>query len=241
MKYFDEIPFKRRCGYADRGDRKGCCAYTKMYDRDSLYINAYHEKLAKEGGHLGNPDTAMFYELCFCTRGVIIELGSGNDGDGGYLIGKAISHSGHGTHYYTVDSHKQLAAQAARHAVQAAGKVRIFAKPIIAKSWDAPDIITEVPSLVFVDASHAQEDVRRDIKAWKDRILPGRLFVFHDLFDERNHDPTCLCYGVYQAVEKELLGDPEWVFVRAASTTGVFQRRDPQSEKTAEALSSAED
>lgn len=211
MPYFDEIPFDKLRDY------------TRLYDRETLYVNSYQEKLIKEGGHLGNPDTAMFYELCFHARDPIVELGSGGMGDGGYLIGKAIRHGGYGTHFYTVDTTEHLAVQAAKRAVMAAPN--LLAVPVVSKSWNAPTVIKEEPGLVFVDASHAEKDVAMDIRAWKDLILPGGFLVFHDLWSTRNDNPDWPDYGVKQAVEKELLNDPKWAYVQAARFTGVFQRR----------------
>ena len=68
---------------------------------------------------------------------------------------------------------------------------------ITQKSAKASDLLkNEVLDFVFIDASHAYEDVHADILAWKDKVRPGGLITGHDYSNLKSKA------GVVQAVDE---------------------------------------
>jgi hypothetical protein len=67
---------------------------------------------------------------------------------------------------------------------------------------DSVEMASNVPdgslSLVYIDADHSYEGVKRDIAAWFPKLMAGGIFAFHDYLSE--------AYGVRRAVE-EFCGD----------------------------------
>ena len=63
---------------------------------------------------------------------------------------------------------------------------------------DSVEMADRVPdgslSLVYVDADHSYEGVKRDIEAWFPKLMVGGIFAFHDYLSP--------AYGVKRAVEE---------------------------------------
>lgn len=77
--------------------------------------------------------------------------------------------------------------------------------------------------LLFVDADHRYEAVKKDIEAWTPHIVPGGLIIFHDYAPAKvdlDRDPGLA--GVNRAVNEWYTNDgileEQWI---ASSTTGL--------------------
>lgn len=73
---------------------------------------------------------------------------------------------------------------------------------------DLPLLVKGDVAWIFIDGCHCYECVSSEIVAWKDRILPGGLIVFHDVDSRYEKTKDCQWYhgdlrsqgGVYKAV-----------------------------------------
>lgn len=85
----------------------------------------------------------------------------------------------------------------------------------IARAW------SRQLDLLFIDADHAYEAVRRDLTDWAPFVKSGGWLVMHDVWFEQPDDPDLFYAGPAQAVRESVLNDSRWGNVR--STRSLFQ------------------
>lgn len=66
----------------------------------------------------------------------------------------------------------------------------------VADSWEMPI------DLLFIDAGHTYEDVKRDIAAWVGHVKAGGIIIFHDYAKVENPNAHPLHYEVKAAVDE---------------------------------------
>lgn len=77
--------------------------------------------------------------------------------------------------------------------------------------------------LLFIDADHSYESVRRDLDDWTPFVKPGGWLVMHDVWFEQLDDPDLFYEGPARAVRESILNHPEWGSFH--STRSLFQSR----------------
>ena len=80
------------------------------------------------------------------------------------------------------------------------------------------------PTLVFVDADHSVDGVRRDLLALQPAVARDGVLVLHDFADPRNDDPSEPAIGVREAVRSSWVAR-ECDLLRETGACGVFRRR----------------
>ena len=94
----------------------------------------------------------------------------------------------YGSAKYTVLSRTEFAADR---------RFLIHADSALAASF--PEIKVVDFDLVFIDAGHDYESVKRDVAAWWDRVYPGGLFCGHDIDSYKDRTGV---WGVRKALEE---------------------------------------
>jgi MMP 1-O-methyltransferase len=86
---------------------------------------------------------------------------------------------------------------------------------IVGRHWGEQSL-----GLVFIDGSHALEQVERDAAIWSRRVARGGYCCFHDIFA----DPSQGGHAPYQVFEG-LRGLRDWQYCGQIHTLGVLKRR----------------
>jgi predicted O-methyltransferase YrrM len=135
--------------------------------------------LADVPGWLGDEEAFALYELARrCTgRGAIVELGSWR---GRSTICLALgSKDGPGVPVVAVDRHTDKTFVDFQENIRRAG-IADLVRPIRATSDEAFGGFDEPIELIFIDASHKYEDVRRDFEQWVSLVVEGGTVAMHD-------------------------------------------------------------
>ncbi len=135
--------------------------------------------LADVPGWLGDEEAFALYELArTCTgRGAIVELGSWR---GRSTICLALgSKDGPGVPVVAVDRHTDKTFVDFEENIRRAG-IADLVRPIRATSDEAFAGFDEPIELIFIDASHKYEDVRRDFDQWVPLVVEGGTVAMHD-------------------------------------------------------------
>jgi predicted O-methyltransferase YrrM len=135
--------------------------------------------LADVPGWLGDEEALALFELARgCTgRGAIVELGSWR---GRSTICLALgSKEGAGVPVVAVDRHMDKTFVDFQENIRQAG-VADLVRPIRATSDEAFAEFDEPIELIFIDASHKYEDVRRDFDQWVPLVVEGGTVAMHD-------------------------------------------------------------
>jgi predicted O-methyltransferase YrrM len=135
--------------------------------------------LADVPGWLGDEEALALFELARgCTgRGAIVELGSWR---GRSTICLALgSKEGSGVPVVAVDRHMDKTFVDFQENIRRAG-VADLVRPIRATSDEAFGDFDEPIELIFIDASHKYEDVRRDFDQWVPLVVEGGTVAMHD-------------------------------------------------------------
>lgn len=135
--------------------------------------------LADVPGWLGDEEAFALYELARgCTgRGAIVELGSWR---GRSTICLALgSKDGPGVPVVAVDRHTDKTFVDFQENIRRAG-IADLVRPIRATSDEAFAEFDEPIELIFIDASHKYEDVRRDFDQWVPLVVDGGTVAMHD-------------------------------------------------------------
>lgn len=137
------------------------------------------QALADVPGWLGDEEAIALFELARgCTgRGAIVELGSWR---GKSTICLALgSKEGSGVPVVAVDRHMDKTFVDFQENIRKAG-VADLVRPIRATSDEAFADFDEPIELIFIDASHKYEDVRRDFDQWVPLVVEGGTVAMHD-------------------------------------------------------------
>ena len=135
--------------------------------------------LADVPGWLGDEEALALYEAArSCTgRGAIVELGSWR---GRSTICLALgSKEGSGVPVVAVDRHMDKTFVDFQENIRRAG-VADLVRPVRATSDEAFADFDEPIELIFIDASHKYDDVRRDFDQWVPLVVEGGTVAMHD-------------------------------------------------------------
>lgn len=102
----------------------------------------------------------------------------------------------------------------AHHANEFVTQLRGYSHDI-ASSW------SRQLDLVFIDANHAYEAVRRDFDDWTPFLKIGGWVVMHDVWLDPPDDPELFYAGPAQVVRESVLSHAQWA--NANSTRSLFQ------------------
>jgi predicted O-methyltransferase YrrM len=98
--------------------------------------------------------------------------------------------------------------------------------PIRGVSWEIGANWKEPIDLLFIDAGHNYDEVKRDISAWVDHVKAGGLIIFHDYAKDENAHP--LHHEVKRAVDEWFDNRTEkLVLIDAPDSLMVFQKYEP--------------
>jgi len=86
--------------------------------------------------------------------------------------------------------------------------------PIVAANWSTP------LALLFVDGGHGAEPARRDYEGWTPQVVPGGLFVIHDVFA----DPADGGQAPYDQLYRPALASGLFEERRAVGSLRVLER-----------------
>jgi len=135
--------------------------------------------LADVPGWLGDEEALALYEAArTCTgRGAIVEIGSWR---GRSTICLALgSKDGPGVPVVAIDRHTDKTFVDFQENIRRAG-IADLVRPIRATSDEAFTEFDEPIELIFIDASHKYDDVRRDFDQWVPLVVEGGTVAMHD-------------------------------------------------------------
>lgn len=220
-------------------------AYQPTFDFAGSFVDAYHQWLhdappraddlvelrsgTVEGnriidGWLRREDALKLYELAYCVRGNILELGSYH-GLSTAIIATASRNSPWPKRVYSVDLNGECVAMTARN-MNSLG----LAQYVTSLCGEASDAIRQLGaaggmfSFIFIDHSHAYEPVLAVCRELHRVLVSGGFCLFHDYNDARNTSPDDTDYGVYQAVHAAL-SPGQYEFCGVYGCTGLFRFR----------------
>ena len=135
--------------------------------------------LADVPGWLGDEEALALYQAArTCTgRGAIVEIGSWR---GRSTICLALgSKDGPGVPVVAIDRHTDKTFVDFQENIRRAG-IADLVRPIRATSDEAFTEFDEPIELIFIDASHKYDDVRRDFDQWVPLVVEGGTVAMHD-------------------------------------------------------------
>jgi len=219
-------------------ERRFDMPYRKTYAFEGEYIDQYHRWLATAPRHetgmldigidgwMLPADALKLYEMAYFS-GDILELGTFM-GLSTTVLANAIANSGRPRPVVSIEVSQELTNVAREGLVRrkVAGRKNIhFFTVGSSEAMRTMQREARRYSFIFVDASHAYEDVKDTCLFMPDVLLPGGFCLFHDYNDPRNGMADVNDYGVYQAVEDGLAKDC-FEFHGIFGCTGLFRRSD---------------
>lgn len=98
--------------------------------------------------------------------------------------------------------------------------------PMRGISWEIGEKWSYPIDLLFIDAGHHYEEVKKDIAAWADHVKAGGVIIFHDYAKDENAHP--LHHEVKQAVDEWFNNRTEKLFpIDAPDSLKVFEKYEP--------------
>ena len=208
--------------------------YRRTFDTGDFYINDNHryfsecpvsapDSLIDIGlpGWLRREDALKLYELAYFSNGDILELGT-YQGLSTSIIARAVADSRSGRTVTTVELDASASARA-QEVLRPYAFIRVLledASAYCASSGERGDKF----GLVFVDHSHAYEDVARVCRLLPTIVVKDGFALFHDFNDRRNNDRDNSDYGVSTAVI-ENLSTAEFDFFGLFGCAALYKRR----------------
>ena len=105
------------------------------------------------------------------------------------------------------------------HETLARGGLADHVTPLIASSDDAAAAWHGPVRLLWIDGSHAHDQVRRDFRNWAPFVVDGGIVAFHDTYEYE---------GVRRVIDDEVVPSPDLVLIGLVDTIAAF-RRQPRS------------
>lgn len=194
-------------------------SYRPTFPEVSSYIDATHRSYAELptqdaviqsdiAGWLRVPEALKIYEMAFYANGDILDLGT-YEGLSCSIMAQACQNARNGSMIYSVDISSQDKAKRNANTYGFVDVVQFL-------QGDATDICREFIAkghqfaFVFVDHSHAYQDVVAICEIVDSLLLPEGYVLFHDFVHPANTDadhPLYEFYGVPHAVLDSLPGD----------------------------------
>ena len=166
-------------------------------------------------GWLSDEEGEALYELAReCSgKGVIVEIGSWK-GKSTICLGLG-SRAGNGVRIFAVDPHADYRHGEFKENIERAG-IADLVTPVKGLSQDVVGDFDEPIELLFVDGSHAEDDVRHDFETWVPKVVDGGVVAFHD---------TTWHEGVRKVVAEKIFGSRGFRDVRfVIGSTTVAQK-----------------
>jgi predicted O-methyltransferase YrrM len=91
--------------------------------------------------------------------------------------------------------------------------------PHVGKAEETRSEFRDPVRMVFIDGCHEYEPVKRDVRLWKDLLLPGGLLVLHDFRAEAK--------GSVAAVSEEVFGAAEFRVLMLVDSLLIAEKRAP--------------
>jgi predicted O-methyltransferase YrrM len=207
--------------------------YQPSYDFGGDRVSGDHgraEELVEDvPGWLRPEDALKLYELAYYARGPILEIGTYR-GKSGTLMAIATRDAGRSALVVSVDVDPQALTAAAAAAAAKGVRDRLL---LVRGSVEALFAANRTfrPSLVFLDADHSYEAVRRDLSTLEPHVPHGGLLLLHDFLDPRNDDPAEIEVGVAHAVRDSWVAN-HCEFSGVFGACGLFRRTDQGAQET---------
>jgi hypothetical protein len=215
-------------------DQRFVMPYRPSFDFPGNFIDDTHARFAtcptRDGmidigipGWLLPADALKLYELGYFCGGDILELGTYRGLSTSILLRASVA-AGRPNKILSIDL--DPGAQDAGRATIAgmAGAERVYF--FNTDGDEALGTFTRAKrrfSFCFIDHSHRYEHVLSACRALYPVMLPGSFCLFHDYNDQRNADPGCDDYGVWQGVN-DGLPKTQFAFWGVFGCTGLFRR-----------------
>ncbi len=164
--------------YSEKYDRE----YRPSYDWGAATLGDRHERIADAVWHipgwLAPEDALKLYELAYFSTGPILEIGM-YCGRSTTILATAVADRGSAVPIISIDTDPFALSMTMRslkmHNVE--DRVILACSSIQAFVYAMPSL---APSLVFLDADHAEAAVRADVDTLRQCAQPGTLLMFHD-------------------------------------------------------------
>lgn len=199
--------------------------YEPSYDLGGPFLSKKHaqaqELVADVPGWLRPEDALKLYELAHFAEGPILEIGT-HRGKSGTLMALALRDAGSAALVVSIDVDARAQREAAAAAAAKGVQDRLWLMAGSAGAFFAANP-SFTPSLVFLDADHSYEGVRRDLDLLEPRVPGGGLVLLHDYLDPRNDDPSSPEIGVFRAARESWLSD-SCEFAGVFGACGLFRR-----------------
>jgi cephalosporin hydroxylase len=164
--------------YSEKHDRE----YLPSYDWGAATLGARHERIAEAVWHIPGwltaEDALKLYELAYFATGSILEIGM-YCGRSTTILATAVADRDSGVPIISLDTDPFALSMTMRslqlHGVER--HVTLICSTIQAFVHAIPSV---APSLIFLDANHAEAAVRADLDAMQQCVRTGTLVLFHD-------------------------------------------------------------
>ena len=144
---------------------------------------------------------------------MIVEIGSWK-GKSTICLGLG-SRAGNGVRIFAVDPHADYRHGEFKENIERAG-IADLVTPVKGLSQDVVGDFDEPIELLFVDGSHAEDDVRHDFETWVPKVVDGGVVAFHD---------TTWHAGVRKVIAEKIFGSRGFRDVRfVIGSTTVAQK-----------------
>ncbi|MFC1496715.1 class I SAM-dependent methyltransferase [Candidatus Margulisiibacteriota bacterium] len=183
---------------------------TLLYFRDFVFLFF----LLKRAGLTSYIENLFLYSCAKAGwgRGEICEIGSYK---GTSTVSLAEGAMGRGDKVYAVDPQLNAPVKAA---FQKNCKLLIDQRiivPVFKTSIEAEMNLNIDIRLLYIDGSHRCEDVKKDIRIWKNKLIDGGIIVLHDYYDKKH---PFYIDGVNRAITEELIESQEFRVVGVVDT-----------------------
>jgi predicted O-methyltransferase YrrM len=85
-------------------------------------------------------------------------------------------------------------------------------------SYEFSKDFSEKIDLLFIDANHEYEAVRRDYEEWAPHLKPGGLLAFHDVVEKGS------CPGPWRVVKEQVRDNPLWIEQRQVDSLYIARK-----------------
>lgn len=218
-------------------ERRFTMPFRKTFLYDGAYLSDYHAGLSKRlhsngmidigvEGWLLPADAQKLYEMAYCIRSDILELGSYR-GLSATVMNQACGDSEQRSVIVSIDLDAAFVEEARRQVLNMPGGDRThFFVDEASNSVRNLSRAKRSFGFAFIDHSHQYEHVFDTCTQLHRVIRIGGFALFHDFNDPRNAADDDLDYGVYQGVMDGLRLD-RWEFWGIFGCTGLFRRIGP--------------
>jgi predicted O-methyltransferase YrrM len=181
------------------------------------------EQIETINGFLAPMEGEELFNLAKASKGIIVELGSW-EGKSTCCLAKG-SQAGNNNKVYAIDIFTGSACQQVEGQIINTYeqfernlkklKVNDIVTPIISSSANACPCFDLPIHLLFVDAEHEYDDIKRDIDLWSPKVVVGGIIAMHDI---QLGFPGCMKVFI------NLVNDPNYELVNIVHTLGVVRK-----------------